>query len=152
MPISQYTALFALLGTNYGGDGITNFALPNLQGRVSVGQDQGAGLSIYDLGQAGGSATVTLLAAQNPAHSHSLNADKETATSASPANGLYMKGHYSAGATGGPVQAYSSQSPNATMNAGALSPAGGNLPHNNMMPYLALNFCIAVFGVFPPRS
>lgn len=151
LPISQYAALFSLLGTNYGGDGKSNFGLPNLQGCVPVDQGQGPGLSIYDVGQTGGDAAVTLLAQENAIHSHSLVADKEAATSASPAGALYMRGHYT-GATNGAVFAYTAQAPNTAMSANAIALAGGNLPHNNMMPYLTLNFCIALQGIFPPRS
>jgi len=152
LPISQYSALFSLLGAYYGGNGTSNFALPNLQGRIPVDQGQGPGLSPYTVGQSAGAPTITLTAQENAAHSHSLNADTEVATSASPAGAIYQKGHYKTATTAGIVQAYSAQAPGAAMNANALTPAGGGLPHNNMMPYLALNFCIALTGIYPQRS
>jgi microcystin-dependent protein len=151
LPISQNTALFSLLGTNFGGDGRSTFGLPNLQGCIPVDQGQGPGLSPYDVGQTGGVATVTLLTQQNPIHIHSLAADREAATSASPAGAIYMRGHYTA-ATNGAILAYTAQAPATAMNPIAIAPAGGSQPHNNMMPYLTLNFCIALTGIFPPRS
>jgi microcystin-dependent protein len=152
LPISQNTALFSLLGTNYGGDGRSTFALPNLQGALPVAQGQGAGLSLYDLGETGGSPNVTLLATEMPSHSHTLNADKGAALSASPSGAIYMKGNFSSGGTSGPVQAYKAQTPTTQMAANAIGPAGGSQPHNNLMPYLALNYCIALQGIYPPRS
>jgi len=145
LPISQNTALFSLLGTFYGGDGKSTFALPNLQGSAPIHQGQGPGLSEYFLGQLGGSQTVTLLESEMPAHPHQLRASAGDADlqSPGPANVLAL----SAGAfaynpsTSGLVQ----------MAPQALAPAGGDLPHNNMQPYLTLNFNIALQGVFPPR-
>jgi microcystin-dependent protein len=153
LPISQNTALFSLLGTTYGGNGTSTFALPNLQGLAPLQPGQGAGLSLYDLGEQTGSATVTLLNSELPAHSHVLNADTGQATSPSPSGGLYMKGHYDDGSGhAGAVQIYSNQAPDTQLNFAALSGAGSSFPHNNLMPYLTLNFCIAMQGVYPPRS
>ncbi len=152
IPISQNTALFSLLGTNFGGDGRVTFGLPNLQGRVPVDQGQGAGLSSYVVGQSGGAPNVTVSAQQLASHSHPLNADKEVATSNNPSGAIYMRGHFTTTTGGGPVQAYSAQSPSAAMSSNAISSAGGNQSHNNLMPYLTLNFCIAMQGIFPPRS
>ena len=152
MSISQNTALFSLLGTNYGGDGRATFGLPNLQGRVAVDQGQGPGFSLYAVGEASGTSTVTLGAAQNGLHSHALVASTVVATAASPAGAVYARGHFTTTTTGGPVQAYTAQAPSAPMNAAAISTAGGGAAHNNMMPYLTLNFCIALTGIFPPRS
>lgn len=138
--ISQNTALFSLLGKTYGGDGTTNFALPNLQGNVVLGAGQGQGFSMYGLGQTGGSSTVTLLDSQMPAHNHSLMAATTPADSTSP-NAFAQASIY--------APPSSSLVP---FNGQALSIAGGDLPHNNMQPYLTVNFCIALQGVFPLHS
>jgi microcystin-dependent protein len=146
MPLSQNTALFALLGTTYGGNGKSNFALPDLQGRAPMHPGQGQGLSLHDLGETGGSETVTLLESEIPAHAHALNANAFPANiqAPSPARAL-------AQSTGG--VAY--KTPPATMvqmSPQELGPAGGDSPHNNMQPYLTFYFCIALQGVFPPRG
>jgi microcystin-dependent protein len=146
LPLSQNTALFSLLGTTYGGDGKSNFALPDMQGNAPMHPGQGPGLSLHDLGETGGSETVTLLESEIPSHSHSLNA------SAPP--GVVFAGDPTTGiarSSGGAIY----QTSNAglvQMNPSAIGPAGGDQPHNNMMPYLTLNFCIALQGVFPPRT
>ena len=154
LPISQNTALFSLLGTTYGGNGQTNFALPNLQqGSVPVGQGQGAGLSLYDLGQSGGESTVTLISAEMPVHGHSLNCTTTVGTVSASEGTQLAKGQKGNIQNMARAKVYSTNAPTATLNpATATSPAGSGLPHNNMMPYLALNFCIAMQGVFPPRS
>jgi microcystin-dependent protein len=143
LPISQNTALFSLLGTTYGGDGKSTFALPNLAGSVPLHPGQGPGLSLYDLGQQGGSETVTLLESEMPAHSHTMRAVEDDGGFLTPVGNYFAAGNsmYVAGNT-----------TNTTMAFQMLTPAGGSLPHNNMMPYLTLNFCIALQGVFPPRS
>jgi microcystin-dependent protein len=152
MPISQNTALFSLLGTTYGGDGKSTFALPNLQGMAPLHAGQGPGLSLWDLGQFEGSDTVTLLESEIPIHSHALNAQTQNATTNQPAGAILAAGHFG-GAQGGAVNLYlTSSSPQTLMNPNAIAPAGGDQPHNNLMPYLTLNFCIALQGVFPPRS
>lgn len=149
LPISQNTALFSLLGTTYGGDGKSTFALPNLQGRGPMMPGQGPGLSLHDLGESAGSETVTLLESEIPAHRHAVNASsgaadeegQKPATAALP------------GAQQGSNPIYGSlASGQVDMAAQALAPAGGNVPHNNMMPYLTLSFCIALQGIFPPRT
>ena len=145
MPLSQNTALFSLLGTTYGGNGKSNFALPDLQGRAPMHPGQGPGLSLHDLGETGGSETVSLLESEIPAHSHNLMASNQPAEDRAPANEILGR---SVGAslyqtTTSVIQAMSGQ---------ALAPAGGDQPHNNMMPYLTFYFCIALQGVFPPRS
>ncbi len=144
LPLSQNTALFSLLGTTYGGDGKSNFALPNLQGNAPMHPGQGPGLSLHDLGETGGSETVTLLESEIPSHNHPLSASAADSTSRIPAGGQP--------ATGIGVGMYSTGSPNANLDPKALAPAGGDQPHNNMQPYLTLNFCIALQGVFPPRT
>jgi microcystin-dependent protein len=146
LPISQNTALFSLLGTTYGGDGKSTFALPNLQGNAPMFWGQGSGLSLYDLGQIGGSETVTLLQSEMPAHAHQASGGSGNGPT-SPAGATWGQG---AGRTPPPV--YVNGSPNVTMSPLAAAPAGGSLPHNNMQPYLTLNFCIAMQGVFPPRG
>jgi microcystin-dependent protein len=144
LPISQNTALFSLLGTTYGGDGKSTFALPDLQGNGPMQWGQGPGLSLRDLGETGGSETVTLLQSEIPSHRHSLQADVldiADTNIASPNASLALS------SGGGLYQA----SANTQLAGQALSPAGGDQPHNNMMPYLTLNFCIALQGVYPQR-
>jgi microcystin-dependent protein len=151
MPISQNTALFSLLGTTYGGDGKSTFALPNFQGSAPIQQGQGPGLSLYDIGQSGGSETVTLLSTEMPIHSHFVNADTANANSSSPAGNIYKAGFYP-GSPGGAIWSYTTATPpDAQLNPLTLSIVGGSLPHNNLMPYLTLNFCIALQGIFPAR-
>lgn len=147
MPLSQNTALFSLLGTTYGGDGKSNFALPDLQGRAPMHPGQGPGLSLHDLGETGGSETVTLLESEIPSHTHNLQVQTNPlGSSAVPASDKT----FTRPASG---NLYSASGANSTQLAGqALSPAGGDQPHNNMQPYLTLYFNIALQGVFPPRS
>lgn len=145
LPISQNTALFALLGTTYGGNGQSNFALPNLQGRAAMGPGQGPGLSLRDLGESGGSETVTLTPAEMPAHSHGLSSLPAPADTSSPAGGSLAR------VIGAAPYADPAGAPLADMAPQALQPAGGSLPHNNMQPYLAVHFCIAMQGIFPSR-
>jgi len=148
MPISQNTALFSLLGTTYGGDGKSNFALPNLQGCAPMQAGQGPGLSLRDLGETGGEQTVTLLQTEMPAHSHgALGAGGSTQVS--PASNAWGQG---AKLGGGNIYVPSDPQKNVQMNPFALSIAGGNLPHNNMPPFLGLTFILALQGVFPARS
>ena len=142
LPLSQNTALFSLLGTTYGGNGQSNFALPDLQGRAPMHPGQGPGLSLHDLGETGGSDTVTLLESEIPVHSHPLN------TSIRPADALNPAGT----GVGTGNNAYAPPGNFALAAPEALAPTGGDQPHNNMQPYLTLNFCIALQGVFPPRT
>lgn len=144
LPISQNTALFSLLGTYYGGDGKSTFALPNLQGNVPVHQGQGPGLSERFLGEESGSQFVTLLTSEMPQHNHSMNGLVDDADIKIPDPTRVL-----AKSSGGNIY---NTSANANMNIQALSIAGGSLPHNNMMPYLTFNFCIALQGIFPPRQ
>jgi microcystin-dependent protein len=146
LPISQNTALFSLLGTFYGGDGKSTFALPDMQGNIPIGQGQGAGLNDYFLGQQGGAAEITVLQSEIPVHNHNVQFDSSNGSNtASPAgNGL---------GTSAATNIYTSAtSPQVPFNFQAISVAGSSFPHNNMMPYLTLNFCIALQGIFPPRS
>ena len=142
LAISQNSALFALIGTSYGGDGQATFALPNLACRAAVHQGQGPGLSNYAIAQSIGVETVTLTSTQLPTHNHSVSASSATGSSG-PASAFW--------AQPGSGLPYSS-APNTPMNVAALSLAGGNQPHENMMPFLALNFIIAVEGIFPLRN
>lgn len=153
LPISQNTALFALLGTTYGGDGKSTFALPDLQGRAAMHPGRGQGLSLRDLGQTGGAETVTLLENEMPIHTHGLRARNDTAGGqSSPLNNVPALGAWVSGTKTGVVQTYTTGPGNlVVMDPNALAPAGGSLPHNNMQPYLTMNFCIALQGVFPPR-
>ena len=148
MPISQNTALFSLLGTTYGGDGKSNFAIPNLQGCAPMQAGQGPGLSLRDLGETGGEQAVTLLQTEMPAHSHTAQAALTGGGVTSPTNNAWasgLKGH-------APAFVASNPQTNVQMNPFATSIAGGNLPHNNMPPFLGLTFIIALQGVFPARS
>jgi microcystin-dependent protein len=144
LPLSQNTALFSLLGTTYGGDGKSNFALPNMQGNAPMHPGQGPGLSLHDLGETGGSETVTLLESEIPSHAHSFVGSQADGIIRFPSNNLV------ANMVG--VNGYATPGPLITMSPNALTPAGGDQPHNNMQPYLTLNFCIALQGVFPPRT
>jgi microcystin-dependent protein len=145
LPLSQNTALFSLLGTTYGGNGKSNFALPDLQGRAPMQPGQGPGLSLHDLGETGGSDTVSLLESEMPNHNHSLNTFNDVGEDriAGPTESL-------ARSTGGLL--YAAPAAMTPMSDNALPPAGGDQPHNNMMPYLTVYFCIALQGVFPPRT
>jgi len=147
LPLSQNTALFSLLGTTYGGDGKSTFALPDLQGRAAMHPGQGPGLSLHDLGETGGSETVTLLESEIPAHSHALGANALTGDTPSPAANATL-------ARPGTINAFQTNSASglAPMAPEALPPAGGDQPHNNLQPYLTFHFCIALQGVFPPRT
>ena len=146
LPLSQNTALFSLLGTTYGGDGRSNFALPNLQGSAPMHPGQGPGLSLYDLGETGGSQTVTLLQGEMPSHPHTLMASSTSGTqSLATANSF-------ARTSGAVPYLPPAGAPLVAMSPAALSPAGGDQPHNNMMTYLTMNFNIALQGIFPPRT
>jgi microcystin-dependent protein len=145
LPLSQNTALFSLLGTTYGGNGKSNFALPDLQGRAPMHPGQGPGLSLHDLGETGGSETVSLLESEIPAHAHTLRA-----SAVLPADQPTPQGTLTA--TPGSDKPYAPAASLTPMAPQALAPAGGDQPHNNLMPYLTFYFCIALQGVFPPRS
>jgi microcystin-dependent protein len=146
MPISQNTALFSLLGTTYGGNGVTTFALPNLQSRVPVHWGTGAGLSSYVIGQQAGQENVTLLQSQMPAHTHLLNAVTSGGNQASPT------GNLPAVESTGTSLNYSSDPTNTTMNPAAVANAGQSLPVPVVQPYLAVSFIIALAGIFPSRN
>jgi microcystin-dependent protein len=153
MSISQNTALFSLLGTYYGGDGKTTFKLPNLEGAVPINQGQGPGLSDRFLGESAGAEAVTLTINELPAHNHIFVASTNTATTVTSSGNQPARGF--TGNIQANVQAkmYSTQAnPTAFMNPNALGITGSSLPHNNMMPYMTLNFCVALQGIFPARG
>ena len=153
MAISQNTALFSILGTTYGGDGIQTFALPDLRGRVAIGQGQGPGLSLYTLGQVGGTETVTLLTSQIPAHTHKLMGSTVKGNTNKPAGALLSEAVV-------PVQRgvsndgniYSSGSADTQMSAAAVGIEGQSQAHANIQPYLTLNYIICLQGIFPSRN
>lgn len=155
MPIQQNTALFSLLGTNYGGDGRATFGLPNLTGTIPIhigGAQPGPGLSVYDLGQIGGVQNVTLLQTEIPMHIHppvvsGANASQTTSTGNQAAKGF--KGSLSSSTDG---LIYTTGAPTTQISPQAITPQGGNVAHNNMMPTLVLNYCIALRGIFPARN
>ena len=146
LPISQNTALFSLLGTMYGGDGKSTFALPDFQGRVPLHHGQSTTGMLYDQGETAGEEYVTLIQSEIPAHTHQLMAEGASSL-VSPANASWGT---MAGRT--PPPRYSNAAANVTMNPQALGVVGGSQPHNNMQPYLVVNFIIALQGVFPPRG
>jgi microcystin-dependent protein len=147
LPISQNTALFSLLGTFYGGDGKSTFALPNIDGSVALNQGQGPGLSDYFLGQQAGEQFVTLLTSEMPVHNHNFAISTENGVQGT-LNGQVVLGKSIAGT----LYQTNTSANLVQMNFQALSIAGGSLPHNNMSPYLTLLYCIALQGVFPPRT
>ena len=138
LPINQNQALFSLLGTTYGGDGQTTFALPNLRGRVPIHMGNG-----HTLGEAAGSTAVTLTSSQMPAHVHYVNVSGTDGDTAIPTNTLLAKT---------PVEAYAPLIAPTTLSATTITNVGGSQAHTNMMPYLALNFCIALQGIFPSQN
>ena len=141
LPISQNTALFALLGTTYGGNGTTNFALPDLRGRMLTGQGQGPGLPYVDLGQQGGTSTSTLTLANLPPHTHPINASNYIGTTSIPTNNVLAN-------TSDNDKEYTNTTNTAMTPTGS---AGGGQPINNMQPYTGMNYIIALQGIFPPR-
>ncbi|MFA5836995.1 MAG: tail fiber protein [Bellilinea sp.] len=146
LPLSQNTALFSLLGITYGGDGKSNFALPDLQGRAPMHPGQGPGLSLHDLGETGGSDTVTLLESEIPAHYHPLLAANEVGDYPAPGGASFSR------VTTDAIYQSDTNTNLVSMSDQALAPVGGDMPHNNLQPYLTMSFCIAMQGVFPPRT
>ncbi|MDF2629719.1 MAG: phage tail protein [Symbiobacteriaceae bacterium] len=144
LSISEYEALFSLIGTTYGGDGQTNFAVPDLRSRIPVhmGQNPSTGTT-YNLGAAGGVETVTVTTNQMPAHTHTAYAQSEPGSNSEPSGAVWASST---------IKQFTATAPNAAMNAGLLSPVGGNQPHDNMMPFLAVNFIIALEGEYPPQN
>lgn len=153
MPISQYAALFSLLGVNFGGDGRSTFGLPNLQGNVAMDFGDGIGLTPRNIGETGGTTNVTLLYNEMAMHTHLLNGDTTGGTTASksPANNVYTETPGSRGNTDKLYVTNQSTQP-ITLDPTFISPVGGNLPHSNQQPYLVVKFAIAFTGQFPARS
>jgi microcystin-dependent protein len=172
VPISQYTTLFALTGTYYGGNGQSTFALPDLRGRMAIGQGQGTGLQSYDMGEQAGAETVTLLQSNMPPHNHSftvsgggaagpIKASANPGTASAPTatvNTLASAVNDSGGAA---ILTYNAQAPDITLNigggggtggSGTIGINGGSTPFSLMQPYLVVNYCIAMIGVFPSRD
>lgn len=149
LPISQNAALFSILGTFYGGNGVSTFALPNLQGRVPLHWGQGPGLSQYVIGEVTGVENVTLLTTQMPLHNHTANASNAAAGQAGPANGVWAIPVDSTGAAGA---GFNAPPPNATLAPASIGNTGGSQPHTNIQPILAVSFIIALVGIFPSRG
>lgn len=153
MSIAQNTALFSLLGTTYGGNGQTTFGLPDLRGRVPIQQGQGPGLSPRTLGEVGGTETVTLISTQMPAHNHTIGASTSPGNIANPSNNTLAVGQVTVNGGTELVNMYvGSTAPNVALNAQTAGVAGGSQPHNNMQPFLAINYIIALQGIFPSRN
>ncbi|GAB3521521.1 phage tail protein [Emticicia fontis] len=146
LPISKYNALFAVIGTTYGGDGKTSFKLPDFRGRITVGMGSGPGLTPRPLGQYAGVETVTLNTNQVPPHNHVYNALSGSREAPTPA------GNFLGTAAGNFYSQQDSGDQLLPMNEGAISPAGGGQAHDNMPPFLCINFIICVFGIFPSRQ
>lgn len=144
LSIAQNTALFSLLGTTYGGDGQTTFALPNLQGRMPIHQGSGSGLSPRSIGESGGAEAVTLSVSEMPPHNHLLSGTDKVATSRDVANNTLARSW--------PGPAYRPEPATVVAHASSISSTGGGLPHDNMPPFLAVNFIIALQGIFPSRD
>ena len=152
LPISQNTALFSLLGTMYGGDGKSTFALPNLQGNMAIHTDQYVGFGQFNLGQAGGEQTVTLLQSEMPTHTHTVSVTASVGHLSSPGVVGQAGANVLSSLARGKPGAYGAVASQVPMNGAGTAIAGGSQPHNNMMPYLTLNYIIALVGVYPPRT
>jgi microcystin-dependent protein len=153
MSIAQNTALFSLLGTTYGGNGQTTFALPDLRGRTAIGQGQTYGGSIFSLGEVSGTETVTLTSNQMPMHTHLIGATTAAGSTAVPTNAVLAAGPKTgSGPNATSLNTYSSGTANTTLATTTASLSGGNQPFSIMQPYLALTYCICVQGIFPSRN
>ncbi|MBO3273335.1 phage tail protein [Hymenobacter defluvii] len=153
MQIRQYSALFALLGTRYGGDGVNTFGLPNLNGRVAIGQGASTTGTTYPIGQAAGTEKVTLTVANMPMHTHALGVNKTAGTTDSPVNGVPAIGQFTDSGSGGPVNVNGyAASADAVANPQAISSVGGNQPFAVQPPYVVLNYLICLQGIYPSRQ
>lgn len=148
LAITQNTALFSLIGTTYGGNGTTTFQLPDLQGRVMIHQGTGPGLPTFVMGEVAGSPQQTLLLSNMPAHNHALNVSNQPATTDQPSGAVLAQ---AADSGLNPINVYG-PTPNATMNQAAIGISGGSQPFSIMQPFLTINICIALSGVFPSRG
>jgi microcystin-dependent protein len=146
LAISQNSALFSLLGTTYGGNGQTTFGLPDLRGRVPIHAGSGPGLTPYVLGEIAGTESVTLLQSQMPAHNHLVEANSSAGTATAPSTTLVLA------ASTARDKVYSTAAPNTTLSPAAIGVAGSSQPHNNIQPYLVVNFIIALQGIFPSHN
>lgn len=146
LSIANYTTLFALIGTNFGGDGVQTFNLPDMRGRVPVHQGQAAGFPQFSMGQRGGEETVTLNASQMPIHNHTVNANSASGDTGDPKSAIFAN----SGATD--REYLSTGAANIHMSSQTMTSNGGNQPHDNMQPFLTVNFCIAFNGIFPSRN
>lgn len=149
LSIAEYQALYTIVGTTYGGDGIQTFALPNLQGRIALHAGQGPGLTNRVQGESSGSESVTLTVNQIPAHTHPLFANSGGANATANGNAILSN---RTNADGDLINEYSNGAPNTTLQPQSMSVTGGTQPHNNMMPTLVLNYCIATEGIYPTRD
>jgi microcystin-dependent protein len=149
LPISENDVLFQLIGTTYGGDGESTFALPNLQSRVPVHQGTGSGLSTYTMGETGGAESVTLITQQLPIHTHPAMTNNTAGTSATPANAIFGDGSATVTNTYVTPADFTVQQNQITLNSNTIGVDGGSQPHNNIQPTLAINYIISLFGVFP---
>lgn len=149
LSIAQNSALFSLVGTTYGGNGQTTFGLPDLRGRMAISQGQGPGLPTYTIGELAGTPNVSLTIANLPQHNHLLAANGGSATSPKPANNFLAQGIDSGS---NPIQIYAPSTDGTVLNPMAITPTGGNQPFSNMPPFLTINYCIALTGIFPSRN
>lgn len=148
LPISQNDALFSLYGTTYGGDGRTTFGLPDLRGRTNIGTGAGPGLTPAAWGQRAGSEQITLLQTQLPNHSHPMMANDALGTTGNPENGVLAQPHLS----NSQGNLYAPDAPNSPMRQNAIQPAGSSMQHDNMAPFLAITWCVALVGIYPSRN
>jgi microcystin-dependent protein len=148
LAVQEYAALFSVIGTQYGGDGVKTFMLPNLQGMVPIGMGSGPNLSPRQLGQSGGAASVTLTLSQLASHNHGVNCQAALTQSVADSSSVWANG---AGSGRGAAQLYASSALDTTMNEATVKVAGGNLPHNNLQPSLSVNFIICYNGIYPPK-
>jgi microcystin-dependent protein len=151
VPISQNDVLYTLLGTTFGGDGVNTFNLPNLQGQVPINQGQGPSLSNYVMGQQSGTESITLTSLQIPSHTHPAFTCNTPGTTNVPSTGTALSDE-GPGTPQVTTYAPNASAPQAPLSGSTISPSGGSQPHENLQPYLALNFCIALLGIFPPKS
>jgi microcystin-dependent protein len=153
LSISSNTAVFSLLGTTYGGNGQSTFALPDLRGRAPIGQGQGPGLSNYVLGQAAGTESASILVSNLPAHSHPLNANGSIPNTATPGSTYLAGGPVTgSGPNASQIKTYTTSAPNTTLGNGSIGNTGSNIPLNILQPYLAISYIIIMNGIFPSRN